>query len=174
MEIPNSIVVGGFAVPLGLVGVVWRLLNAKIEAGDKALLEKIEAGDRALIEKIDSGHAVLLEKMKELFDDTNKCERILHKKVNSLAERSVEKTHCDLKERLALNRFETVEKEVDQRFKSIDSKLCMVKDSNKADHTELKAGLQQSRATQAEIQKTLTKVSTQLGMLTESKKGERK
>jgi len=59
-------------------------------------------------------------------------------------------------------------------FKSIDSKLCMVKDSNKADHTELKAGLQQSRATQAEIQKTLTKVSTQLGMLTESKKGERK
>ena len=173
MEIPNSVLLGGFAVPLGLVGVVWKLLNGKIEAGDKALLEKIEAGDQALIGKIDDGHTLLLNRMKELFDGTDKCERLLHKKVDSLANNSIDREHCELKERLALNRFATIDKEINQRFKAIDSKLCVIKDVNSSEHLSLKEEGSHSRSVQENIQESLSKIHARIGVLAERRKEDR-
>lgn len=141
MEIPNGVIIGfvlgGVAIPTGLIRVVWTLLNSKIESGDRASLKKIESGNKALIEKIDNGHTALLEKMSELFNDTEKCEKILHTRIDALADNSVNTEHCMLKERLAINRFDSIEKESETRFKTIDAKMDEVRRKNDEAHNKL-------------------------------------
>ncbi len=62
MEIPVSILVLGFTATAGLIGVVWGMLRSKIESGDKVLADKIENS----------------------FEETTKCEKVLHKRIDKV------------------------------------------------------------------------------------------
>lgn len=148
MEISNSVIVGfilgGVAIPTGLVRVVWTLLNGKIEAGDKALLAKIEDGQKLLVDK-----------MAELFQDTNKCEKILHKKVDKLTENTVDSGHCALRERLAILRFEAIEKESDRRFEVIDNQLGNMLKENSDAHSKLEGNDEKNHECLVRIDQTI-------------------